>query len=160
MRLDLAQDPGFSRRSWKFERAGWAGLALLLLAAVLGLLGPGAFSTVTRADDAVGLSVRFDRFVHFETETTLVFRVPRSGSGDTVEVWIDDAYQDAVEVEQIHPEPLRAAHDRGRTVYRFASGEEGGEVSFKVRPRRAGGISGRAGTSSGGGAEISQFVYP
>lgn len=42
--LEVGEDVKFQNRWWVFERIAWVFMALLLLAALLGLLGPGLLS--------------------------------------------------------------------------------------------------------------------
>lgn len=42
--IDVAEDVKFTKKSWAAERVGWVGLVLVIVAGVLGLLGPGLFS--------------------------------------------------------------------------------------------------------------------
>ena len=50
--LQIEQDMGFQRTEWVVQRAGWVGMALLILAALVGLLGRGPLSAaVARAGD-------------------------------------------------------------------------------------------------------------
>ena len=47
--LEISPDLNFQRRSWAMQRFAWVVLALFILAALLGLFGPGPLSQ-TRAE--------------------------------------------------------------------------------------------------------------
>jgi hypothetical protein len=74
-RIDVSDDPRFTRRLWTFERAGWGIRAALVPAACLGFLGPGLFSAVMRGGGLEPVQVRFERFIHLEAEGRLKVRV-------------------------------------------------------------------------------------
>lgn len=42
--LEVSQDLNFQRREWVVQRVGWVVMAVLLVAALLGLFGPGPLS--------------------------------------------------------------------------------------------------------------------
>ena len=158
-RIQLSDDPAFTRKSWLVERAGWVGLAAFLAASFLGLLGPGLFSEVAAGDS--GLRATYDRFGHFHSEGTLRFQLERTGSG-AGSIWIDDGYLNGVEIESIRPEPAAVRAEAGGSLFTFATGDGAGpvEVRFEVKYRKAGSLRGRIGLSRERALEIRQFVYP
>lgn len=75
---ELEQDMGFQHLEWLFQRLGWLALALIVLASMLGLLGPGL---LTRAVAVQGpLAIAYDRIVRREAPFDLEIRL-RSGPG-------------------------------------------------------------------------------
>ena len=161
-RIELSDDPSFSRKSWAVERAGWIGLAAFLLAGFLGLLGPGLFSQVT-AGDVPGLRLTYDRFGHYHCETTLVLSLDReAAAGGAASIWIEDRYLENVEIESIRPDPVVVRSESGGNVYTFATGDGMGpvQVRFELTYRKAGSLRGRIGRSPDRSFEIRQFVYP
>jgi hypothetical protein len=162
-RLELPDDPAFTRTSWKWERAGWLLLAGFLVAGLLGLLGPGLLFSATTAGGAEDpLRVEYERFGHFESDDELTILLkprPREGA---VSFWFEDDYLDRVEVRDVHPTPAEVRLADGRKVYSFpvVPGATRVQVRFDINYRKVGKLSGHLGTSAGQPVEIRQFIYP
>ena len=159
---ELANEEPFLRKSWTFERLGWGIIAAVLLAAGLGLSGPGLISSTRTIDPSGTLEVRFERFPHHLTETELTTRILPPPGADTFEIWMDDAYRSAVDVERVTPPPDRVDLDWGRKHYYFkvVPGAGPREVVFHVVYRRIGRIQGRIGARAGEGLPVTPFVFP
>lgn len=87
MGLHVSDHTTFQQREWKAQRAGWVLMALLLIAALLGLLGPGplSWSTATAAEGLV--RVDYQRFAHTEADDLLTVTIaPGTTSGGSVDV--------------------------------------------------------------------------
>jgi hypothetical protein len=104
------------RRGWIFERAGWAAMALAAMAAMLGVFGGG---WAARAEVRVGgaLTVEYSRFARALSpdELTVNWR-PR---GEQSELWIERAYLEQFQVDEIQPTPAAVGVDRDRIYYTF-----------------------------------------
>lgn len=161
--LEIDQDLAFERRSWRVERLGWALMALLLLAALLGLLGAGPLSTAEVRTADAALVVRYERFVHREAPTELELHlvpVPSPADGLT-RLWVGRDLAGALEVRSISPEPRSVEATADRVLYALAASGPGTvRVRLDVEPRRAGRHSGRLGIVGGGEVALGQFVYP
>jgi hypothetical protein len=80
--LELNQDLRFQRRMWAVQRIGWAVMALVVLAGLLGLFGPGPLSSATAGKEEGPLLVEgYERFVRFRIPTTLQVRLDPLGRG-------------------------------------------------------------------------------
>ncbi len=158
--IELSDDPTFSRKSWKVERAGWIGLAVFLAAAFVGVLGPGLFSEVRKVDALGRFQAIYERFGHFRSDATL--HVVARAEGGEASVWIGDRYLEDVEITSIRPEPLKVRAEGDGTTYLFATG--GGEgsvdVRFEITYQKAGVVKGRLGRSRDDAVAIRHFVYP
>lgn len=160
--LDIDQDLRFQRREWRFERAAWAAMFLLVVAALLGLLGAGPLSDRTVSSDDGRLAVEHERFLNLHTDTTLTVRVAGDLTSDgTFRLAVDNDYLAGVEVTGITPEPERqeAADDRTAFVFRVADPGRPARVTIRLQPIRPG--SARAEVAVGGSAAtFPQTVYP
>lgn len=157
----MAEDPAFTRTSWKAERIGWSALLLFLAAGLAGLLGPGLWPRA-RAAGRDGFLLRYDRFGYADTESDLEFRLPRGpGDGRTTSFWLDDPYLSGVVVERIDPDPVRTLVGNGRTEYQFDCAAGGSALPVRIRFsfRRPGTLAGRSGHGDDV-LEFRQFVYP
>jgi hypothetical protein len=65
---EIDQDLEFQRRIWKLQRVAWAVMALVVLAAVLGLLGPGVLGMATAGGRSSPLWLEYDHFGLVEVE--------------------------------------------------------------------------------------------
>ncbi len=82
--LDLDDDADFERRDRQLTRVGWILLTAFVLAAFVGLLGPGPLSarTPTSADGALG--VEYHAIGHIEADDSMSLLLDASTvEGDT-----------------------------------------------------------------------------
>ena len=159
--FDLLQDPDFQRRTWAAQRVGRVAMALVVLAALLGLVGTGPLSQTSVGDGR--LTVEYDRFVRRLGENRLTFKVaPGAAAGPEVRLWIDAPYARRMEVEAVTPEPERmeTTADRLTLVFALAHPGEGLEAVVDLRSRSFGRVRGAVGLAGGPTAHIAQFVYP
>jgi len=73
--LDINQDLAFQRRSWSLQRIGWGLIALVLIAALLGLFGHGPLSEATTDDPSLPIRLAYERFGRFGSPLVLRIRV-------------------------------------------------------------------------------------
>lgn len=80
--LELDQDIDFQRRSWAVQRVGWGVMALVALAALLGLFGPGPINNAITGSKEAPLWLEYKRFGRFQTSAMLlrVHLGPRAGA--------------------------------------------------------------------------------
>lgn len=146
------------RRGWTFERAGWIGMALVMLGAAAGLFGGGLLTgrEATAGDD---LTVRYPRFARAHAPFDLAIDwLPRRQDAS---LWISRAFLDAVEVAEIRPTPsaVTAGHDRIYYTFRTSKPSERVGVMFRLKPEQGGELRGRIG-SDDVEVEIRQFAFP
>jgi hypothetical protein len=159
--LEIEQDLDYQRWEWLFERVAWVALAVVVLAALLGLLGGGGpFSSVTLAAPEDSLTLRHERFLHNHTTTALtVAAIP--GRDGELRLWFDRDYLDAFELRTVTPQAGRVEAGRDRVTFCFRSQDDGPlTVHFHLEPRRVGRVAGRLGVDGGESLLFSQFVYP
>jgi hypothetical protein len=53
--FQIDEDLNFQRREWKIQRAGWVTMALVIIAALLGVFGAGPLSSATIETEGVAL---------------------------------------------------------------------------------------------------------
>jgi hypothetical protein len=160
--LELDEDPSFAAREWRFERAGWVVLALLGVAGLLGLLGPGPLSRGS-AGTPEGLRVEYQRFAHQHAPSRLRVHVPPAArAGGRVRVWLDHGWTDAVEIEAVTPEPetVEVGGDRVTFAFRTADPDAPLRLTFDLQMQRAGIVRGAAGLPGGPTVRFRQVVYP
>lgn len=106
MALEVSEDAAFQRREWTAQRIGWAAMALVVVAALIGLLGPGPLSGATAATDDGGAEVQYQRFGHLEADDEItVVLSPAAVTDDSVDVELAADWLRSVDVTGISPEP-------------------------------------------------------
>jgi hypothetical protein len=153
----------FHRRYWLVQRAGWALIGLVLLAAFLGLFGPGLLGKAHAVDQNSRLRVEYERFERKQAETTLRIGLGAGAAQDgEARLWLSREYLDGIEIQSVTPEPERveAAGDRVTYVFRVTDAAQETPVTFHFEPERMGRLRGRAGLADGTSVDFSQFVYP
>jgi hypothetical protein len=162
LELESAQNLAFERTGWRIERAGWVALALLLAAALAGVLGPGPLATRDVRTPDGALAVSYPRFMRMRAESRIRIRLRPPPAAD-VELRLDGTWLAGVRVRGIAPAPTRSEIHGDRWSLVFATPREAAtalEVSIDVEPRSAGRLEG--GFALGDGAELRfhQLVYP
>lgn len=156
-----AQQPIRRRRAARAHRVGWAVLALIPLAALAGLLGPGPLSRTGRSAGLVALD--YERFTRRQGDTDLVLRIrPDPARPDTAQVWISAAYLSALHVRQAVPQPATwtAADDGSVLAFPVRGPDDQVEVRIRLSPDRLGLVRGAIGVPGQEPVEFWQFVYP
>ncbi len=137
-------------------------MALLVLAALLGLLGYGPKSRAS-AGDAAALSPGYDRGgrAGAPTEYRLHAAPALSGYGG-VRLRLDASLLEEVELESIRPEPREVRTGPGYTEFAFATdgGERPADIVFQFRPATFGHVRGQVATQGAAPLLLDQYVLP
>lgn len=162
--LQLDADPRTEHRpvgkGW--QRLRWSVLAVVVLAALAGLLGPGPASDATaRAPDG-RVEVRYERFTHWLGSSSVELQVGADPAHpDRAEVWISQEYLSGLLVEQAQPEPESWTPTGDGVVLAFpVTGPEPLSVELQVRPSGIGLLHGAVGLPGRDTLRFWQFVYP
>jgi len=145
-----------ARAEWRAERAGWAAMAALVLAAALGLFGEGPLARA-EATGSNGLVVRFSRFARARLPERLTVALPDAASSLRVSAgFLADA-----EVLDVSPRPRRVRYAAGEHVYEFDAAPGAPlEVTFRLQFPRAGRVSGWVAGGEGPRVGLRVFVHP
>lgn len=156
----VEEDLVFQQRDWRFQRVGWAVLALLVVAGLAGLLGPGPLSNAD-ARGGRSLQVEYERFVRHGDQSDLRVSVAQPQSGE-VRVAISREYLEAVKLQQVLPSPTRVQASGQMLVYVFehSAGGASMQATFVVQPDRVGTHLARIALDDGSSVSIRQFTYP
>lgn len=161
--LEIGEDIAHQQTMWRVERVGWVLMALILVAALLGLLGPGPLSHTTANDRQSVLSVEYDRFVR--NQAPVEFRIYLSSGavheGD-VRLWLNREFVMRAQIDQINPEPERTELDSRRFIYVLAAPklEESSQATIHFKPNGFGLTRVQLGIDGGAEVEFTQWVYP
>ena len=161
--LEIKQDLDYQRREWICQRVGWVVMALVVFAALAGLLGTGPLSKTSATSSDGSLRVEFNRFLHYHNPDMLkVYLAGGVARNGELRVWLDRSYLDAIEIEKTSPEPVRVEIGEDRHIYVFpvADPSQPTVVVFHFQADQRLTLSGRVGVADKEAAEFSQFVYP
>lgn len=146
-------------RTWRVQRVGWCVLAALVVATVLGGLGPGVFSKVSELDSA-GLRVQYDRFVRYEAPAVMQIELPPTAA-DERDFLIAASWLRGVHLQTVQPEPLRVQSEGAQVRYTIGARRGApAQISLHFEPDAPGSLHGSVGLEGSTPAPISQFVYP
>ena len=167
----------FQRNNWRAERVGWAALAAVVLAALLGLFGDGVLSNDEAASADGMLTVAYRRFLRAESPAKLEVTAAQAlADGGRLAIRLDAAWLARFEIVAIEPEPESTTLAADRTTFLFATtaasataatagtttaatASEPVTVRFRLEAEKAGVAVGAVGVGTAQ-IELRQFVYP
>lgn len=143
------------------RRTGTVALCAFLVTALAGAFGSGPLSRAeVRSVDEL-LAAHYQRFTRNRSGTTLHITVRQRGQGgDLVQLSLNRSFAEAIQLNQILPEPRRVAGAADQYVFEFATtGSDSIHVVFRYRPESLGSLHVIA---SAGGSQLRfrQFVDP
>jgi hypothetical protein len=163
--LEINEDIDFQQRVWRFQTAGRVVMALVLLAALLGLLGPGLLSNGASADSLqAGLGVKeYERFLRYMKPTTLRISLePGAVTQREARVWLDRQYVEGVQIQHVTPQPesVEAGPEGLTYVFDVTDPDQPTAFTFDLQPQKMGLLRGRVGLEGEEPVSFTQFVYP
>lgn len=161
--LQVHEDIGFQRWSWRGQRLGWAVLAAIVAAALLGLVGPGPLSHSTAVADDGSYAVDYERFARQGGTVEVVIRLDREiAAQPTVEIALDGDLLEAVSVDAVEPRPDSWLIDGGDVRLRFSTttAARPGSISLRMTPAGMGPAAGTLRVVGHPPVRLWQFVYP
>ena len=159
--LERERDLEFQQREWTWQRAGWAVMGLIVLAALIGLLGSGPLSRTSTAQGPLRLEyARFERR-HAPTGLELTLTGAPAEAGQ-VDLWFSLDFLEGIEITSIVPDPESAEVANEGMVYRFAVDGSAREFIMRLafEHNDPGVRTGAIGVVDGPEIRFSQFVYP
>ena len=159
--LEIGRDVAFQHRQWAAQRVAWLGMAVVLLAALAGLLGAGPLSDASAR--AGPLSVEYGRFERRHAPEVLELEVaPGAARDGQVEVWLATDWLETIELHGVVPEPAEVRAEGDRTVFAVGVVDSGQPITVLVSFEHdaAGFAEGRAGLVDGPELRFWQIVYP
>ena len=154
------EDLRFQAREWRFQRAGWVLLAVLVAAAAAGLLGPGWASRSVADEPASRLRIEHERFARRLSPVQLYVRLPPETAPGEQRIWVGAGLLEALRLEGVVPAPARVEPGAEGSSFVFAAAGGAAEVRFELEYERSGLVRGRVGRSPTESVELAAFVYP
>lgn len=160
--LDIEEDVPFQERAWRVERVGWTVMALVIAAALAGVLGPGPFSKTELSDRSVKMKAEFNRFERYQSPVILKVRIdPAVVSGEEVPLTLNRGFVDEVEMKHIDPEPERIETSGAHLNYYFAaSSNSPAHITFHYEPNRFGKMPVELSAGQNIKLSFEQFYFP
>lgn len=167
--LQVDQDLIFQERAWRFQRVGRWGIALLLLAALLGVFGAGPVSFASQADAQGQLRLDYERFLRSQADATLSVQVyPDKKHPAELHLWFSREYLNAFRIQEITPLPIQTQLAPDKVVLFFAVSENAQAskdqqpvaLSFQFSALKTGWVSGTIGLENGPELHLWHFIYP
>ncbi|HVE89755.1 MAG TPA: hypothetical protein VNA44_08635 [Burkholderiaceae bacterium] len=159
--LQIEDHQDFQRRQWRAERIGWLAMALLIVAAVAGLLGGGGVLADASSASADGRSrVEYQRFARKGSTTTLEI-IAASGERE-LRIRIDERYLSAMSLRSITPPPLATVLSERSYTFSFnrAPGAIDTRVKLHLEPDSAGSLEGAVAIDDAAPLRIRHFIFP
>jgi hypothetical protein len=158
----IKEDPHFQQITWAVERAGWAVMAGIVLAALAGLFGGSATRDETR--DASGrLQVSYQHYQRHLDPTDMKLTVDTQGQS-LFEITIEASLASSFEIRTIVPQPIESQAHEGGLLLKFAATPDGdapAQITITGVPTGAGPVAGNiALLGEAPGAPLDIFVYP
>lgn len=163
MGLQVERAHRFHQREVAAQRIGVIAVAVLLLAAVLGVFGGGGplNDTVQSAPDG-GFDLSYHRFLHRETSERLTVSVAGSAvTSDRVDLELAAGWLAQVQLSVVLPEPAAETSTVDGVRFQFAA-DPGTplKVQFRFRADEVGVLDGWVRLVPGERVPLTQFVYP
>jgi hypothetical protein len=161
--LDLKVDTQFQKAEWRAQRFGWVIWSLIVVAACLGLLGPGWLSDREVTSTPGGLTVGYERFLHYHHPSQLTITCDGAHlDSDTVHIEVARSLLDQVQILRIDPEPEHYQVADDWVVYEFHRDPRADAVKvvFHVEYEGYGNVKGEISLAGTESVTLRQFVYP
>ena len=164
--LEVNEDLTFRRHLLWVQRVGLVVMALVVVAALLGLFGGGGLFAKGKAgsDDDNPLSIReYHPFVRFMKPDDLRVQLePGAAREGEARVWLAREYVEGVQIQRISPEPddVEAGPDALTYVFKVDELDEPTAVTFHTMPQKFGLLQGQAALEGKEAVNFKQFVYP
>jgi hypothetical protein len=130
--LEVQEDRAWQEKFWTFQRIGWALMALLILAAMLGATGKGGPLASASAQTPAG-TIEYPRITRWRAVEQVTVRLPPATAGK-VELELSKAFAELFTIESVDPEPAEV--QATGTGHRFSFDVAGGGeklIVFDVR---------------------------
>jgi hypothetical protein len=138
-------------------------MAMVGLAALVGLLGPGPLSNTIAGEEGGPLWLEYSRFGRFKAPLMLRLHLgPNAIEHGPARLWLGREYLESVQVQTITPSPLHVEAGLEQLTYAFAVSEviRSTAVSFSLKAEQIGRLRGCVGLIDGPTLCFRQFIYP
>lgn len=160
---EVNEDIAHQRLVWRYERVFWVLWALIIVAALLGLLGHGPLSGRTLAPADTALQIHYNRFERYQSESVVTVQVQADAErGPLTRLVIAGDYLQHFQISYIEPPPVEVEAWPGYHVYVFNLPEPNGPVDliFHLQPISFGNLETTIRLEGRAEQRLSQFIFP
>jgi hypothetical protein len=136
---------------------------LILLAALAGLFGQGPLSGASVGEPGSALTLQYERIDRYKAPTRLQIVVgANSAQQGSVQLALNQAFLDRVEVQSVVPEPASVAAGDAEVIYTFdvATPDQPAQIRFDFEYDKVGPARGELRLEGGPTLQFSSFVFP
>ena len=103
--LQVDSDDAFTKREFAVESVGWVLLSAVLVAALLGALGPGPLSSAEGVSPSGGVTLDYQRITHTDADDQVVVGIVGGASGTgTVTIRFAGEWIEGLDLRQVTPQ--------------------------------------------------------
>lgn len=155
--LEIEDDAQWQFAEWRVHRVLWVLGALVLLAALLGLLGSGGPFANGRTESS-DLALRYERFGRRESTSELTVEIGQPA--ERIDLHLGSAFVDKARIERVSPEPDSTSLTGDGYILSFTA-EPGAltEIRIEYTPDSSGSLPLEIGVA-GQSVDAVSFVYP
>lgn len=157
---DFQNELQYHRREWRVQRIGWIAMALIIVAALLGVFGSGPLS---QAELSVAASARmnYERYARYGSQSTIIVEclAPECATSP-LRVTVNASYFEAFELVSVTPDPQLVSAAGNSTRFEFDAAAAPARVIFRLEARGLGRVPGTWQIGDAEPLTARQFVYP
>lgn len=162
--LELDDDRHLRQQRWEWyaEHCGMTLMAVTLVAALLGLLGPGPLSRQEAVSPDGKLRVEYDNLQRYGATTEWKLRFPASNKGSVIQMGLTDELASKITIESLVPPPESSERQGRRVVYSFRMTDlpREGVIFMRTRNETFGSLRGEIDIAGSSVIPLSIFVFP
>lgn len=133
--VSVGEDLDFQRRWWRFEKAAWLVLLIVLIADALGLFGRGWLARTERHTADGTLRVQYERIERAGTPSEITIHFGPSAIHDQqVRLFSDETIVKELGAQRIIPQPTRSEIGLGGITYTFSAIGSPATASISLQP--------------------------
>lgn len=156
----VAEDIRLQRKVWRFERAGWYVLLVVVVLTLAGLFSKGPLSDVQAISPEGDLDIDYERFHRNGSAYGMVIRA-RGQPSQPVSILISHPMMDGFSIESIQPQPERSMGTTDGLRLTTPADEQGRATLYITwRSEGVGRFKSTVSIPGGGQIVINQFIYP
>jgi hypothetical protein len=133
--VSVGEDLEFQRRWWRFEKAAWLVLVIVLIADALGAFGRGWLADTERVTSDGTLRVRYERIERTGTASNMVIQFGPSALHDQkVRLFSSNTMVKELGAQRIIPQPTASEIGPGGITYTFSATGSPSTASIALQP--------------------------
>ncbi len=135
----VGEDLEFQRKWWKFERAIWILLTIILVLDLLGAFGRGYLANHRVRTQNGALEVKYERVERFKAPSILTVNLgPQAIHDGKLQLWTSESLVTDLGNQRVIPQPLISRVGDGGTLYTFETTQDPITIQFALEPGKLG----------------------